>query len=164
MLELRHEVLAGEAHLSFEDAGWRMRSPDQEEAQMPNMREYNDTGSAKPFTGPEARKWRKVWEKEQQQKSAAQIAAEERAADSAARALIAEVARAQAAGLSFDEEGNELQAGLTQAAPATPQPSAPIVPAGWRPDPTGRYQLRYWDSAPWTAHVSIQGVQGSDPM
>lgn len=126
--------------------------------------EYNDTGSAKPFTGPEARKWRKVWEKEQQQKSAAQIAAEERAADSAARALIAEVARAQASGLSFDEEGNELQAGLTQAAPATPQPSAPIVPAGWHPDPTGRYQLRYWDGASWTAHVSIQGVQGSDPM
>jgi hypothetical protein len=27
--------------------------------------EYNDTGSAKPFTGPEGRKYRKQWEAQQ---------------------------------------------------------------------------------------------------
>jgi DNA-directed RNA polymerase subunit RPC12/RpoP len=27
--------------------------------------EYNDTGNAQPFTGPEGRKYRKRWEKEQ---------------------------------------------------------------------------------------------------
>ena len=34
--------------------------------------EYNDTGNAKPYTGPEDRKWRKQWEKTEDVKSAAQ--------------------------------------------------------------------------------------------
>jgi uncharacterized protein YxjI len=38
------------------------------------------------------------------------------------------------------------------------------TPAAWHPDPTGRHQLRYWDGAQWTDHVSNNGVTGSDPV
>lgn len=38
------------------------------------------------------------------------------------------------------------------------------TPANWYPDPLGRHEVRYWDGAAWTEHVSNQGVTGSDPM
>lgn len=38
------------------------------------------------------------------------------------------------------------------------------TPANWYPDPMGRHQLRYWDGANWTDHVSNNGVQGADPL
>lgn len=38
------------------------------------------------------------------------------------------------------------------------------TPANWYPDPMGRHQLRYWDGANWTEHVSSNGVQSSDPL
>ncbi len=38
------------------------------------------------------------------------------------------------------------------------------TPANWFPDPTGRHELRYWDGTQWTAHVSDQGVTGSDTL
>ncbi|MDI6711619.1 MAG: DUF805 domain-containing protein [Anaerosomatales bacterium] len=38
------------------------------------------------------------------------------------------------------------------------------TPAGWYRDPTGRHQLRYWDSQKWTQHVSDDGLQRTDPM
>jgi len=38
------------------------------------------------------------------------------------------------------------------------------TPAGWLPDPTGRYQLRYWSSSKWTEHVSSGGIQSADPL
>ena len=34
--------------------------------------------------------------------------------------------------------------------------------AGWFADPTGRHQLRYWDGANWTTHVSDRGVHSLD--
>ncbi len=34
----------------------------------------------------------------------------------------------------------------------------------WATDPTGRHQLRYWDGAQWTAHVSDQGQVSADPV
>jgi len=36
--------------------------------------------------------------------------------------------------------------------------------ANWYPDPNGRAELRYWDGAAWTDHISNGGVQGSDPL
>lgn len=36
--------------------------------------------------------------------------------------------------------------------------------AAWHPDPTGRYEQRWWDGAQWTEHVAIAGVQQVDPM
>ena len=39
----------------------------------------------------------------------------------------------------------------------------PAVPAGWYADPSGRFELRYWDGAAWTEHVSRAGQQFTDP-
>ena len=36
--------------------------------------------------------------------------------------------------------------------------------AAWRPDPTSRHQLRYWDGQDWTAYVADQGIQSTDPV
>jgi hypothetical protein len=121
--------------------------------------EYNDTGNAQPFAGPESRKWRKVWEKEQARKTAGQLEMEARAAEEAVKALRAEVAIAEAAGITVDESDAEVPP------PPPPAPgllAAPDVPAGWRTDPYVRHELRYWDGSSWTAHVSDVGVQGVD--
>jgi hypothetical protein len=37
------------------------------------------------------------------------------------------------------------------------------IPANWYPDPSGRYELRYWDGSQWTEHVSRGGQQFVDP-
>src|SRR6476619_2303759 len=37
-------------------------------------------------------------------------------------------------------------------------------PANWFPDPTNRHQMRYWDGANWTEHVSDNGITGVDPL
>jgi hypothetical protein len=45
-----------------------------------------------------------------------------------------------------------------------PAPAAePAVPAGWYADPSGRFELRYWDGSAWTEHVSRAGQQFTDP-
>lgn len=36
--------------------------------------------------------------------------------------------------------------------------------AQWVADPTGRHELRLWDGARWTGHVSTRGVSGWDPL
>jgi hypothetical protein len=38
------------------------------------------------------------------------------------------------------------------------QAVAETAPAAWLADPTGRHELRYWDSREWTNHVSDGGV------
>ena len=38
----------------------------------------------------------------------------------------------------------------------------PAVPAGWYADPSGRYELRYWDGTQWTEHVARGGQQYTD--
>ena len=38
------------------------------------------------------------------------------------------------------------------------------TPAGWYPDPTGRHQHRYWDSARWTSMVADNGVTTQDSV
>lgn len=45
-----------------------------------------------------------------------------------------------------------------EAAPATAQP-----PADWYTDPSGRFEMRYWDGKDWTEHVSRKGKQFIDP-
>jgi hypothetical protein len=39
----------------------------------------------------------------------------------------------------------------------------PITPAGWYPDPTQRFEQRYWNGSQWTADVVRGGVQAIDP-
>lgn len=56
---------------------------------------------------------------------------------------------------------------------ASPQPAAASAaaatssvggtPAGWYHDPSGRYELRYWNGSEWTEHVSRAGQQYTDP-
>lgn len=38
------------------------------------------------------------------------------------------------------------------------------TPAAWHPDPLGRHELRYWDGAKWTEHVSNAGATSIDPL
>jgi hypothetical protein len=40
----------------------------------------------------------------------------------------------------------------------------PLSPPAWHPDPTGRYDLRYWDGRLWTEHVARGGEQATDPV
>jgi len=51
------------------------------------------------------------------------------------------------------------------AEPAVAEPAAAesAVPAGWYADPSGRFELRYWDGTAWTEHVSRAGQQFTDP-
>ena len=41
--------------------------------------------------------------------------------------------------------------------------NVPKVPAAWYADPSGRYELRYWDGNEWTEHVARGGQQFVDP-
>jgi len=38
------------------------------------------------------------------------------------------------------------------------------APANWYPDPTGRFEYRYWDGALWTEDVATAGQQSRDPL
>ncbi len=38
------------------------------------------------------------------------------------------------------------------------------VPSGWKADPTGRHQFRYWDGSTWTENVADAGVQSRDAV
>ena len=55
-------------------------------------------------------------------------------------------------------------AGQPQQGYAGQQAAAGANGAGWHPDPTGRYEQRYWDGQGWTPHVVRGGVQASDPI
>lgn len=46
--------------------------------------------------------------------------------------------------------------------PAQPATTTPNVPANWYPDPSKRYELRYWNGTKWTEHVATGGVQSTD--
>ena len=34
----------------------------------------------------------------------------------------------------------------------------------WHPDPTGRYERRYWNGSAWSEHVLSGSQQGTDPI
>ena len=62
-----------------------------------------------------------------------------------------------------------------QPAPVSTPPSAapagapassgtPEIPAKWYPDPSKRYELRYWNGTAWTEHVATGGKQSTDPV
>ena len=51
---------------------------------------------------------------------------------------------------------------MTSYVPPANQPAS-ASPAGWYADPLGRHELRYFDGAQWTEHVSTQGRQAVDP-
>lgn len=43
-------------------------------------------------------------------------------------------------------------------------PPPPLLEPAWYPDPTGRYEARYWDGRKWTSHISHYGATGADPL
>jgi hypothetical protein len=47
---------------------------------------------------------------------------------------------------------------------AVASPATPTVPAGWKADPTGRHQFRYWDGFQWTENVADAGEQARDAV
>ena len=61
------------------------------------------------------------------------------------------------------DAGTEATVGADVAAEATGDDAASGVPAGWYADPSGRFELRYWDGSAWTEHVSRAGQQYTDP-
>jgi hypothetical protein len=46
----------------------------------------------------------------------------------------------------------------------TPTPSSALAAAAWHPDPTGRFEQRYWDGSRWTEHVSSAGRPTVDAL
>ncbi len=46
---------------------------------------------------------------------------------------------------------------------STTSAANPSVPAAWYKDPSGRYELRYWNGTAWTEHVARGGQQFTDP-
>jgi len=46
---------------------------------------------------------------------------------------------------------------------STTSTANPSVPAAWYKDPSGRYELRYWNGTAWTEHVARGGQQFTDP-
>ena len=41
--------------------------------------------------------------------------------------------------------------------------AVPSVPANWYKDPSGRFEMRYWNGSQWTEHVATAGKQSIDP-
>jgi hypothetical protein len=41
---------------------------------------------------------------------------------------------------------------------------SPVPTAGWKADPTGRHQVRFWDGAAWTEDVADRGVRARDTV
>jgi len=78
-----------------------------------------------------------------------------------------------AAAQSVDTSVADLAAQVSEPEPAAAEPVVEVaaaaaaadsaVPAGWYADPSGRFELRYWDGAAWTEHVSRAGQQFTDP-
>lgn len=55
-----------------------------------------------------------------------------------------------------------VQTATTQASTTSSVGDA-VAPAAWYPDPSGRFELRYWNGSAWTEHVSRNGQQFTDP-
>jgi Protein of unknown function (DUF2510) len=56
-----------------------------------------------------------------------------------------------------------IEATTVEAEPAAAAAPVSSVPAGWHPDPSKRYEMRYWDGEKWTEYVSSQGQTYTDP-
>ena len=58
-------------------------------------------------------------------------------------------------------------AASSSAAPSSSAPAGggnvPSVPANWYKDPSGRFEMRYWNGTQWTEHVATAGKQSIDP-
>jgi tetratricopeptide (TPR) repeat protein len=48
------------------------------------------------------------------------------------------------------------------AVPSSPFQEDVLMEAGWRDDPSGRHQHRYWGGTSWTEHIANDGTAGTD--
>ena len=69
--------------------------------------------------------------------------------------------RPTTASLASSESANNSSSFAATAAATTAATSA-AAPAAWYPDPSKRFELRYWDGAEWTEHVARGGQQFTD--
>jgi len=69
--------------------------------------------------------------------------------------------RPTTASLASSESANNSSSFAATAAVTTSATSA-AAPAAWYPDPSKRFELRYWDGAEWTEHVARGGQQFTD--
>jgi hypothetical protein len=56
---------------------------------------------------------------------------------------------------------------LTAASPgaaANPSSAPGVAAPGWMPDPSGKFQERYWSGLAWTGQVRTGGVVSDDPV
>jgi hypothetical protein len=83
--------------------------------------------------------------------------APDEAADAAADSSIGDLAA------QVSEPEPESQPAATEPAAEAAPAVESTVPAGWYADPSGRFELRYWDGTAWTEHVSRAGQQFTDP-
>jgi hypothetical protein len=51
---------------------------------------------------------------------------------------------------------------VTENSLATTAATRAAAPAAWYPDPSKRFELRYWDGSEWTEHVARGGQQFTD--
>ena len=51
---------------------------------------------------------------------------------------------------------------VTASATTAATTTSAAAPAAWYPDPSKRFELRYWDGAEWTEHVARGGQQFTD--
>lgn len=89
-------------------------------------------------------------------------AAPDEAADAAADTTDSSIADL-AAQVSEPEPEPEPEPAVAEPAAEAAPAAESTVPAGWYADPSGRFELRYWDGAAWTEHVSRAGQQFTDP-
>ena len=54
-------------------------------------------------------------------------------------------------------------AGAAGYAASSSTSATPAVPAAWYKDPSGRYEMCYWNGTAWTEHVARGGQQFTDP-
>jgi len=66
--------------------------------------------------------------------------------------------RPTTASLASSESANNSSSFAATAAATT----SAAAPAAWYPDPSKRFELRYWDGAEWTEHVARGGQQFTD--
>jgi hypothetical protein len=88
--------------------------------------------------------------------------APDEAADAAADTSDSSIADL-AAQVSEPEPEPEPEPAVAEPAAEAAPAAESTVPAGWYADPSGRFELRYWDGAAWTEHVSRAGQQFTDP-
>ena len=65
-------------------------------------------------------------------------------------------------GSTFDAS-SRTGASVEPKAEGSPGPSSARIPAGWMPDPSGKFDQRYWSGSEWTEHVTKNGTPATDP-